>query len=143
LEDTRLMPESSLAAKLKLRAGQRAALINAPKHYRKGLGKIPSGVSFSEKLSGTFDWIQIFVKNQGELRRLAPRAVRALGPDSHLWVSFPKGTSSLQTDLTRDAGWNALRSHDLKWVTLVSVDQTWSAFAMRLYRPGEERRSFR
>jgi hypothetical protein len=137
------MPNSPLAAKLKLRAGGRAALINAPPSYRKDLGKIPPGVNFSGTLAGTFDWIQIFVKNQAELRRLAPRAIRALGPGGLLWISFPKGTSSVQTDLTRDAGWDALRSHALKWVTLVSVNRTWSAFAMRLYRPGEERQSFR
>jgi hypothetical protein len=86
------MSDPSLVAKLKLRGGQRAALINAPDSYGKDLGKIPPGVNFS----------------------------------------------SVQTDLTRDAGWDALRSHELKWVTLVSINQTWSAFAMRRYRPGEE-----
>jgi len=137
------MSESSLASKLKLRGGQRAALINAPDSYRKDLGKVPPGVTFSEKLAGTFDWIQVFARNQAELRRLAPRAVRALRAEGLLWISFPKGTSSIQTDLTRDTGWEALRGHELKWVTLVSVNQTWSAFAMRPYTPGEERRSFR
>jgi hypothetical protein len=137
------MPVSSLAAKLKLKAGQRAALINAPDSYRTDLGRIPPGVTFSEKLTGAFDWIQIFVRNQAELRRFAARAVRALGPGGILWIAFPKGTSSIQTDLTRDDGWEALQSHKLKWVTLVSVNQTWSAFAMRPYTPDEEQQSFR
>ena len=132
-----------LAAKLKLRAGHRAALINAPAGYRKDLGTLPPGITVSGALRGSFDWIQIFAKNRNELRRLAPRAVRALGAEGILWVSFPKGTSQVQTDLTRDAGWKVLRRYRLKWVTLVAVDRTWSAFAMRPYRPGEARRSFR
>jgi hypothetical protein len=135
------MPESSLASKLKLRSGHRAALISAPDGYRKELGALPQGVSVT--LRGTFDWIQIFARNRAELRRLAPRAVRALGAEGILWVSFPKGTSQAQTDLTRDAGWETLRRHALKWVTLVSVNRTWSAFALRPFRPGEKRQSFR
>lgn len=137
------MAERSLAAKLKLRAGQRAALVNAPDSYRKELGAIPAGVTFDRKLTGAYDWMQIFVKNQADLRRLAPRTLRTLRPGGILWISFPKGTSSIQTDLTRDNGWDPLRRYELKWVTLVSVNQTWSAFAVRRYRQGEERQSFR
>jgi hypothetical protein len=60
-----------------------------------------------------------------------------------LWISFPKGSSKIQTDLTRDKGWESLQTLDLKWITLVSVNETWSAFALRPYREGEEKQSFR
>ncbi len=50
-----------------------------------------------------------------------------------LWIFYPKGTSKLQTDLNRDKGWDALLKHDeLRWVTMVSFDATWAAFASRL-----------
>ncbi len=62
-------------------------------------------------------------------------------PESLLWISFPKASSKIQTDLTRDKGWEALEHVDLKWVTLNSVNETWSAFAFRPYRPGETRQS--
>jgi hypothetical protein len=94
-------------------------------------------------LRGQFDWVQIFVKKKAELDKLIPKVVRALRPESLLWISFPKGTSKIQTDLTRDKGWDALQKADLKWVTLISVDETWSAFALRPYKPGEKRQSFR
>ena len=132
-----------LASKLKLKSGQRASLLNAPRGYRGALGRIPPGVTFRAYPDGTYDWIQVFAKNSAELGRLAPRAVRALRPDGILWVSFPKGTSPLQSDLTRDDGWEPLRRLDLKWVTLVSVNETWSAFAVRPYKEGETRQSFR
>ena len=137
------MNESPLARKLKLRAGQRAALWNAPPSYRRELGVVPPGVTFSRRPGGTFDWIQVFAKNRSELRRLVPRALRALGRAGILWIAFPKGTSSIQTDLTRDTGWEVVRGRALKWITLVSVNGTWSAFAVRKYRPGEDRHSFR
>jgi hypothetical protein len=136
------MSEAALAKKLKLRAGHRAALIEAPQGYAKKLGP-PEGVRVSTQLSGEFDWIQIFVRNQAELIRIFPRVIEVLGPQSLLWIAYPKGTSRIQTDLTRDQGWDVVQSADLKWVSLISVDDTWSAFALRPYRPGETKQTFR
>ena len=74
------MPESSLANKLKLKPGQRAALINPPQGYLEELGPLPAGVVLVGKLEGEFDWVQIFVKNKAELDKLAPQAWHALKP---------------------------------------------------------------
>jgi hypothetical protein len=137
------MPESALARKMKLKPGQRAALLNAPGGYLKELKPLPAGVEVAEKLQGQFDWVQIFVENKAEVDQLVPRVVRALKPDSLVWISFPKGTSKIQTDLTRDKGWDVVQKADLKWVTLISVNETWSAFSLRPYKPGEKRQSFR
>jgi hypothetical protein len=132
------MPESILAKKLKLKPGVHAAVINAPEHY---LEELKHDSDITQKLSGAFDWIQVFAEDKKQLASFAPQAVSALKPDSILWFSFPKGTSKLQTDLTRDKGWGVLRDLDLKFITLVSVNEMWSAFAFRPYREGEERQS--
>lgn len=137
------MPDDSLAKKMKLKPGQRAALINAPEDYLKGLRPLPAGVDLTERLQGKFDWVQVFVKNKAELDKITPKVIRALKPESLLWISFPKGTSKIQTDLTRDKGWDAVQQADLKWVNLILVNETWSAFSLRLYKPGEPRQSFR
>ena len=134
------MPESPLAKKMKLKPGLHAAVINAPENYLSGL-KHDSEIS--QKLSGKFDWIQIFVKTKSEADVLIPKAAKALKPESMLWISFPKGTSKIQTDLTRDKGWDVIQTLDLKWITLVSINETWSAFALRPYKPNEAKQSFR
>ena len=133
------MPESPLAKKMKLKPGARAAIIQAPENY---LEQLNHDVDISPKLSGKFDWIQIFAKNKRELDSLVPKAVKALRPESILWLSFPKGSSKIQTDLTRDKGWEVLQGIDLKWVTLISVNENWSAFALRPYKEGEKKQSF-
>lgn len=133
------MAESAIAKKLKLKPDSRAAVVNAPADYLKKLEPLPEGARMSEKLSGRFDWVQAFVTDKAELDKLMPRLRRALADESLLWISFPKGASKIQTDLTRDKGWDSLRGSDLRFITLVSVDETWSAFALRPYRPGEER----
>lgn len=132
------MPESATAKKMKLKAGLKAAVINAPENY---VDMLKHDTALSLTLNGKFDWIQIFVRNKEELDVLAPKAARALKSESVLWISFPKGISKIQTDLTRDKGWEILQKLDLKWVNLVSVNETWSAFALRPYREGEEKRS--
>jgi hypothetical protein len=137
------VPESLQAKKLKLKPAQRTAVIHAPEGYLESLAPLPEGVDVSEKLEGQFDWVQVFVKNKTELDKLLPQVVAALKPASLLWISFPKGTSKIQTDLTRDKGWDGLKPYDLKWITLVSVNDTWSAFSLRPYKPGEERQTFR
>jgi len=133
------MAESVLARKMKMKARSRAAVINAPAGYLEELAPLPAGVEISEGLQGTLDWVQVFVRTSAELRGVAPRLARALGAEGLLWIAFPKGTSGIQTDLTRDKGWDALADVDLKWVTLISVNDTWSAFALRPFRSGEAR----
>jgi len=134
------MPESPLAIKIKLKSGLNAAVINAPEKY---LDELKHDAEISQTLSGKFDWVQIFVKNKAELETLAPKAAKALKPESILWISFPKGTSKIQTDLTRDMGWEGVQALELKWINLVSVNETWSAFALRPYKEGEKKQPFR
>jgi hypothetical protein len=134
------MTDSPLSKKMKLKAGARAAVINAPANY---VDELRHDTAMSPTLNGKFDWIQIFVKSKAELNAQAPKAAKALKPESLLWISFPKGTSRIQTDLTRDKGWEVLQKLDLKWITLVSVNAMWSAFALRPYREGEKKQSFR
>jgi hypothetical protein len=134
------MPESPLAKKMRLKAGARAAVIHAPENY---VDELRHDTALSPTLNGKFDWIQIFVKSKAELDALMPKAMKALKPESLLWISFPKGTSKIQTDLTRDKGWGILQKLDLKWIILISVNALWSAFALRPYREGEKKQSFR
>jgi hypothetical protein len=134
------MPESALAKKMKLKSNVKAAVINAPENY---VDELKHDRALSPTLNGKFDWIQIFVRTKAELDALAPKAAKALRPESMLWISFPKGSSKIQTDLTRDKGWEGVQQLDLKWINLVSVNETWSAFALRPYKEGEKKESFR
>jgi hypothetical protein len=131
------MPEGPLARKLKIKPGMRAVIVNPPDGFMGELGQLPEGVEISHRLQGSFDWVQIFVKDKAEFDALAPKAIQSLKPVSLLWICFPKGSSKIQTDLTRDKGWEGLRKADLKFITLVSLNEVWSAFSLRPFKPGE------
>ena len=136
------MPESSLSRKIKLKPGSRAAIIGAPAGYFIELKPLPEKVQVVEELDPVELTVQLFVRTRAEMESQLGQAVRALKPESMLWISFPKGSSKIQTDLTRDQGWDILKTVDLKWVNLVSVNDTWSAFALRPYKPGEAKQEF-
>ena len=133
---------SPLAKKLKLKPGARAAVVGAPDGYLERLG-LPAGSTAGTTLDGPLDWIQVFVADSAELAAVVPGITKAVAPDGLVWISYPKGSSKRQTDLTRDRGWEPLEGSDLMWLSLVSVDDTWSAFGLRPYKPGEARQTFR
>src|SRR6185436_2855428 len=135
-------PPAALAKKLKLKPGARAAVVGAPEGYLERLGQ-PAGTTVGTMLDGPLDWIQVFVADSAELAAVVPGITKAVAPDGLVWISYPKGSSKRQTDLTRDRGWEQLEGSDLMWLSLVSVDDTWSAFGLRPYKPGEARQTFR
>ena len=133
---------AALAKKLKLQPGLRAAVIGAPPGYVERLAAV-DGLALSTTLDGRFDWIQVFVRTSAELADIVKPVTGAIAPAGRVWICYPKGSSKIQTDLTRDKGWQPLDGGDLMWLSLVSIDETWSAFGLRPYKPGEARQTFR
>lgn len=95
------MTPSPLAAKLKLKAGQKTVVVGAQAGYLHELNPLPEGVHLFDHRDGKYDWLQVFVNNESELVALLPRILTALEPSSLLWLTFPNGSSKTQTDLTR------------------------------------------
>jgi len=133
---------AALAKKLKLQPGLRAAVIGAPSGYVERLATV-DGLALSTTLDGRFDWIQVFVRTSAELADVVKPVTGAIAPAGRVWICYPKGSSKIQSDLTRDKGWQPLDGGDLMWLSLVSIDETWSAFGLRPYKPGEARQTFR
>ena len=129
------MARTSLVKKLRIQAGQRILIMNAPSGYMDELGDLPEDFDVAQEPSGTFDFVHLFVKNVAELERLGPVAIEAVKYDGLLWMSYPKRSSKVRTDITRDVGWDVLTQAGLRPVTQVSINDVWSALR---FRPVEE-----
>ena len=129
---------TSLAKKLLLKAGQRAVILNPPTDYLIALEPLPEGVELVDQAdiqpSGSFDFVQLFVKHKQDLEEFLPIAREAIKHDGLLWIAYLKGGAKAGTDLNRDILSQAVESQGLSSVTLVSLDEVWSA--MR-FRPSE------
>jgi len=76
--------------------------------------------------------IHLFSKNQKELNKQLQKINTHWLSDRIIFCYFPKGNSKLQTDLTRDKGWEALMARqDIKYLSLVSYNEVWSVFSFR------------
>ena len=91
-----------LAKKLRIQSGQKALVNNSPDGYFTALGDLPPEVSVKTKSRGRFDVVQVFARDERELARFAPRAIRAVVHDGLFWVCYPKKTSKLSRDLRRE-----------------------------------------
>jgi hypothetical protein len=125
------MAKSSLAKKLLMKPGQRVVILNPPPGYLEKLAPFPEGVELAEKPTGTVDFVQLFVTDSKELARLAPKAIRAAKHDALLWISYPKRSSKVETDLTRDVLWELVKPFGLVGVSLIAIDDVWSAMRFR------------
>ena len=129
------MAESGLAKKLRIKTGQRTLLLNAPEGYIERLSALLEGVQIDQEAKGEYEFVHVFVVNSDELEELMPEALDAVIFDGLLWVSYPKGSSGVDTDLNRDILWEKLSSKGIRTVTQISIDKVWSAIR---FRPTEQ-----
>ncbi len=123
---------SSTTQKLRIKDGHALLTVNAPSDFKKELGEPSTNIKISAKAK-TYNQIHWFVKDKVQMEKEVEGVVALLKDDVVCWIYYPKGTSKLQTDLTRDRGWEALLKHDdLQWISLISFNDTWSVFGMRL-----------
>ncbi len=125
------MTPSPLAKKLQIKPGHRIILINPPTGYTDQLGKLPNGAGLAKRATGQFDFVHLFAMNSAEVSRFGPKALKVLKYDGIFWVSYPKKSSGVATDISRDHGWDLLMESGLRAVSAVSIDDTWSAMRFR------------
>jgi hypothetical protein len=121
---------NTLAQKLKIKEGDTLRTVNAPENFIQTLSPLPTGVKISDNAKN-YQQVHWFVKNKAQMEKELNGVLTLMKDDVTCWIYYPKGTSKIQTDLTRDKGWDALMKHDFQWLSLISFDDTWSAFAMR------------
>jgi hypothetical protein len=123
---------NTISQKLKIQPGNNLLTLHAPANFKKGLTGLPAGVKITENTK-TYDQVHWFVLNKAQLEKEMSRIMKLVRPDVMVWVYYPKGSSKIQTDLTRDKGWDCLmkESDKLTWVNLISFDDTWSVFGFR------------
>ena len=78
-----------------------------------------------------YDFVLVFVKSQAELAQVLPRLKNLGKADCLFWVAYPKKSGAIQSDLHRDWFWTALDSLNLRPVTQIALDDTWSALRFR------------
>jgi len=133
----------NLAQKLRIQEGMTILTVHAPANFQENLGKLPPGSTIISK-PGNYDQIHWFVRDRAGMEKDLNRVMKLMKEKVICWIYYPKGSSKVQTDLTRDKGWDSLMKHtELQWISLISFDETWSSFGMRLKTDADEKRTSR
>ena len=124
----------ALVDKLGITAGASVAILNAPPGYERTLGKLPKQVTRRTRTAGPLDFIQFFADRRRDLERRFAALARALAPAGMLWISWPKKSSGVATDLTEDVIRAVGLAHGLVDVKVAAIDDVWSGlkFVRRL-----------
>jgi hypothetical protein len=93
----------TLVEKLGIKQGQRVVILGAPTDYAKTLGKLPPGVTLSASLRGENNFLHLFTKSRKELEEKFPVLKSHLAPTGCLWISWPKGSSGVASDLSENS----------------------------------------
>ena len=144
---------NSISDKLKIKPKFSLLTLNAPADFKKGLQGLPAGVKIADS-GKEYDQVHWFVMSKAQLEKEMSKVMKLVKPEITVWVYYPKGTSKMQTDLTRDKGWDCLLAEGdkLTWISLISFDDTWSVFGFRAKteadkkketKPKEEREIFK
>jgi hypothetical protein len=134
------MPAITTAQKFKIKQDDKLLTLHAPESFKSTLGALPTGVTISNNLK-TFNQVHWFVQNKAQLEQELDLVIPLIKDDIICWIYYPKATSKIQTDLTRDKGWEALKQHtEMQWISLISFDETWSSFGLRLQTRKEKKK---
>src|SRR5436853_6002079 len=101
---------TTLSQKLKIKESFILLVINAPADFEKTLSPLPVGVKISTSAKN-YNQVHWFVTNKAQMERKLDNILKLFKQDIICWIYYPKGTSKIQTDLTRDKGWDKLLKH--------------------------------
>jgi len=128
-----------LPQKLGIKPGTIVVVIDAPAHYRKLLGQIPSGVNFATRPVGNTKFVHLFSMRQSELAKQLSILRRKIAEDAAIWVSWPKKSSGVATDITEDVIRAVALPLGLVDIKVCALDDTWSGLKLMIRK--ENRKS--
>ena len=123
-----------LAQKLGIKAGQQVMLINAPAAYRKLLEPLPEAVSFSATVKRGATYIHLFVSKREMLEKELKPLRKLVADTGTLWISWPKKSSGVATDVTEDVIRDVALPLGFVDVKVCAVDETWSGLKLMIRR---------
>jgi len=109
-------------------------MVNAPSEVRTELKSAIAGCTIARDKTAALDFAMIFTKSRAELTPEFTRIGKQLARAGIIWVSWPKKSSGVATDLTEDVVRSVGLAAGLVDVKVCAVTEVWSGlkFVRRL-----------
>jgi hypothetical protein len=128
-----------LAKKLGLGARSSLALVGAPQDYASLIAPAPAGLRIGRRIGSTTDIVHVFSMRRLELERFLLSCRSKLKADAAIWVSWPKKSAKVPTDITEDVIREVALPLGFVDVKVCAVNDVWSGLKLVLRK--ELRRS--
>ena len=126
-----------LAKKLGIKDGFYVELINAPDNYLCLFTDLPANLYFENRKESKVDFIHFFTKSQEVYKSILTGLKDRIKSNGMIWVSWPKKSSKVFTDITEDIIRNYALQIGLVDIKVCAVDETWSG--LKLVIPVKDR----
>jgi len=133
-----------LTKKLGIKDDFRVALLHVPDEVKTELRDALAKCRVQNITKRDFDFIFCFAKSRAGLELELRQAARSLAPAGMLWISWPKRTAGVATDLTDDVVRQVGLDAGLVDVKVCAVTDVWSGLKFVIpvkNRPNTNRRS--
>lgn len=130
-----------LAKKLGIKPGETVVAINPPANYRRLLVGLPPGAKFSDQAKADFDFAHLFVSERRQLQKRMPILRKRIADTGVIWISWPKKSSGVETDITEDTIRDVALPLGLVDTKVCAVDEIWSGLKLMVRRENRSKKS--
>ncbi len=121
-----LAPSLSVFEKLQLKDEKNLLIQGLPSTIEKQFAKL----SFSKNVTPLLkikriDFALVFAISHNQLKDILKDVVPALAEDAKLWIAYPKVSSKIVSDLSRDCNWQCIEAYGLEVVRSIALDNVW------------------
>ena len=109
-------------------------VINQPANYRQLLGEGADGVEFSDRTRTDASFVHLFTTRRSELEKQLSQLRREIPDTATIWVSWPKKSAGVPTDVTEDVIRTVALPRGFVDVKVCAVDETWSGLKLMVRR---------
>jgi hypothetical protein len=122
------MSKESLFEKLELEDEKNILIQGLPSSIEKQFVKVTFVKNVTPLIRRKkIDFALIFAVNQNQLCSILADVLPALNTHGKLWISYPKVTSKIVSDLNRECNWDVLKHNGYERIETVDLDHMWSA----------------
>jgi hypothetical protein len=122
--------------KLGIKPGFRIFSAGAPAAYADIVGRLPTDVTMASSAKAPLDMVHLVTEAKGLAARLRDYR-KLIAPDGMIWVSWPKKSSGVATDLSDVVVRDTALPLGLVDIKVCAIDDTWSG--LKFVIPGDQR----
>ena len=118
--------------KLQLKEEKNVLIQGLPSSIEKQFVKLSFAKNVTPLLkSKKIDFALVFAINQKQLKDILVDVLPALQKDAKMWIAYPKVTSKIVSDLSRDADWECITKIAFETVRAIALDTIWTALRFK------------